>query len=127
MRKNGPPELWCDFDGTLVTTRSKIDPRNWTKYPMDGVPEAAYFLGGVLGEGVDVAGIVSRRSAHFRSSVTRWALRDTGLDRYFTDPGNIVLAGSEENKGRFLVKRSRERTVGMLEDKPHHLGRVILG
>lgn len=127
MSKDSSPELWCDFDGTLVATRSKLDPRNWTKYPMNGMPGASYFLDGVSRSGVELAGVVSRRNARFRTSVTRWALKNVGLDRYFPREGSIVLAGSEERKGRFLVARSRERTVGMLEDKPDQLGKVMLG
>jgi len=121
------PELWSDFDGTAVGTTRKIDPRNWTKYPLPALHGYVAFLRGVQSAGVDIGGVVSRRpDILVRRFVTTRSVSKLGLSEFFGDHRQLVHAGSEEAKGRFLIERSRRTTVGMLEDKPHKLGSVLL-
>lgn len=122
------PELWSDFDGTAVKIAKKTDPRNWSKYPLPGVKGYADFLRGVHESGVEVAGIVSRRPNIFlRRLATSRSVSKLGYSEFFGSKNQIVLTGSEEAKGRFVVERSRETPVAMVEDKPHKLGSVLLG
>lgn len=122
------PRLWSDFDGTAVALARKMDPRNWTKYPLKGLPGFTDFLSGAIREGVDFAGIVSRRpDIAPRRWVTMRSIRVLGIAGHFSDAANVVLAGSEEAKGRFLVDESRNSVVGMVEDKPHRLGKILIG
>lgn len=122
------PRLWSDFDGTAVSVARKTDPRNWSKYPLRGLAGYVDFLRGVQAGGVEVAGIVSRRPNIFiRRIATGRSILKTGCAEFFTDKSQVVHAGSEMAKGRFVVEQSRASTIGMLEDKPHKLGAVILG
>jgi len=122
------PKLWSDFDGTAVALAKKTDPRNWSKYPLKGLVGYADFLRGVQSTGVEIAGVVSRRPDIFiRRMATARSITKLGLGELFTNAGQIVHKGSEEAKGRFVAEQSRETTVGMLEDKPHKLGAVLLG
>lgn len=120
------PELWSDFDGTGVEKLSKTHPFNWTKYPLKGIVGYPEFLLGVQDQGVEVAGIVSRRGS-FRRGVTTRSISRLKLNEHFDEVDRVVLAGSEEAKGRFVVGRSHERAVGMIEDQPHKLGPVMVG
>lgn len=121
------PRLWSDFDGTAVGLVGKADPRNWSKYPLPGIEGYAEFLTGVRASGVEVAGVVSRRpDILLRRMATARSITKLGFGEFFTRPEQIVLAGSEEAKGMFVVEQSRDTTTGMLEDNPHKLGAVLL-
>lgn len=122
------PRLWSDFDGTAVGIVSKSNPRNWSKYPLPAIEGYADFLRGVQSTGVEIAGVVSRRPDIFiRRMATARSITKLGFSEFFTHPDQIVHKGSEEAKGRFVAEQSRETAVGMLEDKPHKLGAVMLG
>jgi hypothetical protein len=120
-----PPQLWSDFDGTAVEGLRYYNPRNWTKYPLAGMPGYADFLRGVQSRGVEIGGVISRRP---NIAPRRWATASTvaklGLNEFF-NPYQIVLAGSEYDKGLFIAKESHKSPVGVLEDKPHRLARVF--
>ena len=119
------PQVWSDFDGTAVELTGAINPRNWLKYPLDLMHGYPDFLRGVQDEGVEVAGIVSRRP-ELRRWVTNRSIKVLGLDEFFWHPDQINLVGSERKKGQFVVEKSQLAPVGMLEDKPHKIGAVLL-
>lgn len=119
------PRLWSDFDGTAVGLVSKTNPCNWSKYPLSGIEGYADFLKGVASTGVEMAGVVTRRPDIFiRRMATARSITKLGFGEFFPA---VVHKGSEEAKGRFVAEQSRETTIGMLEDKPHKLGAVLLG
>lgn len=119
------PRLWSDFDGTAVGLVSKTNPRNWSKYPLSGIEGYADFLRGVASTGVEIAGVVTRRPDIFiRRMATARSISKLGFGEFLPA---VVHKGSEEAKGRFVAEQSRETTIGMLEDKPHKLGAVLLG
>lgn len=122
------PRLWSDFDGTAVAIARKTNPRNWSKYPLPGLAGYVDFLRGVQTSGVEVAGVVSRRPDILvrRLATTRSIVR-LGFLEFFGNSSQIVLAGSEEAKGRFIAEQSKNAPIGMLEDKPHALGKVLIG
>jgi len=128
MSRPSKPELWSDFDGTAVEIVSKFNPRNWSKYPLAGIPGYEEFLHGVLNEDVRIAGIISRRpNIAPRRYVTARSVGKLGLDRQlFIHPSQIVLTGSEEGKARHVVERSRDVRVGIIDDKPHRIGLALL-
>ncbi len=119
-------KLWSDFDGTAVALARKVDPRNWTKYPLKALPGFTDFLSGVIEGGADFAGFVSRRPG-VRRWVTMRSISKLGISSHFTNGQRLVLTGSEEDKGRFLTNESLDHVVGMVEDKPHQLGHVLIG
>ena len=122
------PKLWSDFDGTAVAIAKKTNPRNWSKYPLPGIEGYADFLRGVSSTGVEIAGVVSRRPDFFiRRMATARSIAKLGYGEFFPRPEQIVHRSSDEAKGRFLAEESRAATIGMLEDKPHKLGAILLG
>jgi hypothetical protein len=122
------PRLWSDFDGTAVGIAKKTNPRNWSKYPLPGIVGYADFLRGVQSTGVEIAGIVSRRPDMFiRRFATGLSVHTLGYQEFFDEPKKIVHAGSEKAKGQFVVEQSKATVIGILEDKPHKLGAVMLG
>lgn len=122
------PRLWSDFDGTAVALARKVDPRNWTKYPLRALPGFTDFLAGAIQGGVEFAGIVSRRpDIAPRRWVTARSISQLGISRHFSGLQRVVLTGSEQAKGGLLVAESRGSVVGMVEDKPHKLGAVLVG
>ncbi len=122
------PRLWSDFDGTAVVIARKSDPRNWSKYPLRGLAGYSDFLKGVQSTGVEIAGVVSRRPDIFiRRMATARSITKLGFANFFSRSEQIVHKGSEAAKGRFIAEQSRQTTVGMLEDKPHKLGAILLG
>ncbi len=122
------PRLWSDFDGTAVAIAKKSSPRNWSKYPLPGLDGYIDFLKGVHLTGVEIAGIVTRRpDISVRRLATARSIRKLGYADFFNRPEQLVHTGSEEAKGRFIAEQSRVTTIGMLEDKPHKLGSVLLG
>lgn len=121
-------ELWSDFDGTAVEIASTVNPRSWSKYPLAGLAGYNDFLKGVRSTGVDIAGVVSRRpDILIRRMATARSISRLGFTELPTKPEQIVHTGSEEKKGQFIAERSQEVSVGMLEDRPHRLGAVLLG
>lgn len=121
-------EVWSDFDGTAVEITGAANPRNWSKYPLAGLAGYNDFLKGIRSTGVGIAGVVSRRPDVFiRRMATAWSISRLGFTELPTRRDQIVHTGSEEKKGRFIAARSREVPVGMLEDRPHRLGAVLLG
>lgn len=119
------PEVWSDLDGTGVALVKKYHPRNWTKYPLRVIPGYTDFLGGLQQGGVDIAGIVSRRPAARRWVTTR-SIAKLGLEEFFPDTHRIVLAGSETGKASRIATRSYDRSVGVIDDKPHRIGKELL-
>src|SRR5690242_14183199 len=97
MSKERPAELWSDFDGTAVELVSPFNPRNWRKYPMEMIPGYREFLQTAKDEGLEIAGVVSRRH-ELRRGVTERAIADLGLDEFFHHPSQVVLAGSHVKK-----------------------------
>lgn len=120
------PKLWSDFDGTAVRLARGYDPRNWAKYPlpvMEGYPD---FLGGVQSKGVEIGGVVSRRPNIFvRRLATVKSIENLDLLDFFMGK-QVALEGSEEAKGKFVARQSRQTVVGMLEDKPHRHGVALM-
>lgn len=122
------PRLWSDFDGTAVGIARKVDPRNWSKYPLPATKGYTDFLRGVQATGVEIAGVVSRRPAMLaRQMATARSITKLGFSEFFTQPNQIVHTGSEEAKGQFVAEQSCISAIGMLEDKPHKLGGALLG
>lgn len=119
-------ECWSDWDGTGVKTPS-FNRRALNNHPFRGQPGYASFLEGVRTEGIDPAGIVSRRPDNllFRKA-TDFSVSWLGLRDFFPDNRNIHLTGSENRKSQFLIGRSILGPVGMLEDRPHNLGKALL-
>jgi hypothetical protein len=121
------PRLWSDFDGTAVEIVPKWNPRNWSKYPLAGIEGYKAFLTAVSDSGVEVAGVISRRpNIAPRRYVTARSISQLGLSRFFGEPSQQVLVGSEENKGDFLARESLKAPVGIIDDKPHRLGSAML-
>ncbi len=119
------PELWSDFDGTAVALVRKTNPRNWIKYPLPALTGYLDFLKGVQSTGIEIGGIVSRRPDIYpRRWATMRSIARLGMASYFGK--QVVLTGSETAKGQFVVERSRQTTVGIIEDKPHRLIEVLL-
>lgn len=121
------PRLWSDFDGTAVALTKKTNPRNWFKYPLPGIKGYVDFLTGVASTGVEIAGVVSRRpDVYFRRLATARSITKLGFSELFNQ-SQIVHAGSEVAKGKFVAEQTKIAPIGMLEDKPHKLGGVLLG
>jgi hypothetical protein len=118
-------ELWCDLDGTAVVLRSKWHPANWSKWPSPVMSGYLDFLEGVASEGVEIAGIVSRRPDIM---VRRWVTWITvhgpnhWLGNYFDMKTNVILAGSSKRKAEFVLRRAQTAKVALIEDKPHKVG-----
>lgn len=122
------PKLWSDFDGTAVAVVRKINPRNWSKYPLPSIAGYSDFLRGVRASGVEIAGVVSRRPDILaRRMATSRSITKLGFSEFFGKRDQIVHAGSDSAKGRFVARQSEASAIGMLEDKPHHLGSIIIG
>jgi hypothetical protein len=120
------PKLWSDFDGTAVKKYSARNPRNWSKYPLPGIDGYSDFLQGVKNTGVEFGGVVTIRKELVRSGATNRSIKKLGY-RSLIGPDSVVYAGNETNKGKFVAEKSIETTVGMIDDKPHKLGKFILG
>lgn len=126
MAEQPRPRLWSDFDGTAVEIVGKVNPRNWSKYPLAGMPGYVDFLRGVRNSGVDVAGVVSRRPNILpRRFVTARSVAQLGLGEFF-EPSQLVCAGSEAAKGQFVVEQSAEARVAIVDDKPHRAGQAVV-
>lgn len=122
------PVLWSDFDGTAVEIARRTQPRNWSKYPLPMVQGYADFLQGASDGGVEIGGVVSRRPDIFvRRYATMRSVSRLGLQQFFPDKSQLVHAGTEQAKGAFVAHQAETRVVGMLEDRPHLLGAVLLG
>jgi hypothetical protein len=119
------PRLWSDFDGTAVRKFGTSDPRNWTKYPLPGIPDYLEFIKGVQSAGVEFAGVVTKRKRVVRQLVTNMSLNQLGYSDIIK-PNMVEYAGTEERKGYFIALKSTEGAVGMIDDKPHKLGIAIL-
>lgn len=120
--------LWSDFDGTAVETLGPLNPRNWLKYPLEGISGYDDFLEGAQETGVELGGIVSRRPDILpRRFVTARSIADLGLEHFFPAADQRVLTGDEARKGSFVVEEARKgRPVGFIDDKPHRAGPAIL-
>ncbi|HEY5668096.1 MAG TPA: hypothetical protein VIR03_02920 [Candidatus Saccharimonadales bacterium] len=121
------PELWSDLDGTAVVKLSKLNPRNWLKYPLGAIAGYEDFVRGVGKAGVRMGGIVSIRPDILpRRLVTRRSMRQHGYDQLFPRSDQVILAGSEAEKARHLIERSREAPVCMIDDNPQHIGEALV-
>lgn len=121
------PELWSDFDGTAVVKKGKFNRHNWRKYPLPLIPGYVDFMRGIQSHDLQVAGIVSRRpDMSQRRRVTARSIAELGLDEFFASPEQIVLKGSEEAKGHFVLERSRKKPVALIDDRPDKFGTVVL-
>lgn len=122
------PVLWSDFDGTAVAIAKKTNPRNLSKYPLPEMRGYANFLQGFASTDGEIAGVISERPDTFiRRMATARSIAKLGYGNFFPRRDQIVHMGSEEAKGRFVAEQSRKTTIGVLEDKPHKLGAVLLG
>lgn len=83
------------------------------------------FIRGVHDSPAPVAGAISRRP-RIRRKVTDLTIEGMGLADIFGDKSKVILAGSEEAKADFLVDRSRDKPLGMADDKPHKLGMAMV-
>lgn len=136
MLERATPEVLFDFDGSLVhLAKRSVSLQNALKYPMYARIESDRFIKGLASTGVEVGPIVSRRPRIGRKFVTRKALSDTGLLRWFPDRDDVVLAGSvhpgrfrqsEERKAEIVLAHNESRVVGMIDDKPDKLGKLLL-
>lgn len=121
------PELWSDFDGTAVGIKGKIDPRNWTKYPLPVIDGYADFLKGFGDYGGRIAGIVSRRpDIAPRRLATHRSIAKLGLQAYFGDPSKVLLTGSETTKAAHVLGEAAHARVGLIDDKPHRVGAEMI-
>lgn len=136
MLERATPEVLFDLDGTLIHLAERpYGVQNALKYPMYAKPEAHRFIQGIASTGTDIGPIISRRPRFGRTMLTRRTMRDTGLSRWFSAKSDIQLAGSihpakfkqsEELKAQRVLEHSKRRVVGMVEDKPDKLGRLLL-
>lgn len=119
--------FWSDFDGTAVAIASKADPRNWSKYPLRGLDGYVDLLEGVISTGVHFEGVVSRRPNILpRRLVTHRSISKIGMGHLIEDPKSVVLTGSETAKAQHVMVHSQERTIGLIDDKPHRIGVELL-
>lgn len=125
MTKKRAPTLWSDFDGTAVKKYGSRNPLNWTKYPLPALPGYLDFMRGVQHTGVALGGVVTIRKEFFRRHLTELSIRKLGYGGIIL-PSSVEYAGSEKGKGRFVAEQSRKGVVGMIDDKPHWVGKVIL-
>lgn len=136
IRERATPEALFDFDGSLVHLANRnISLQNALKYPMYARIESDRFIQGVASTGVEIGPIVSRRPRIGRTFVTRRTLTDTGLSRWFPAQDDVILAGSihpgkfrqsEERKAGVVIDHNVDRVVGMIDDKPDKLGKLLL-
>ncbi len=121
------PRLWSDFDGTAVQLAKKSQPRNWAKYPLPIMEGYIDFLRGVKSKQIDIAGVASRRpNIYLRRLAMVKSIQHLGMMEFFPRGDQLALAGSEKAKGGFIAEQSRRSIVGMLEDKPHELGKSLI-
>lgn len=125
-----PPRLLTDFDGTVVEKLNPANPLHWRrnlrKYPLAGMEGYVEFLGGVQSTGVEIGPVVSKRAERLRRGKTTRSISDLSLSEFFGRPDQVILAGSEKEKGRVVAEQSLLRAIGMLEDSPHKLGKSLL-
>ncbi len=123
------PHLWSDFDGTAVEiARARyINPKNWAKMGLRVLPGYIDFLRGVQDAGVQIDGVVSRRPDVWpRRFATQFAINYQDLYPFFDPPARVVLTGSEERKASVLVNQAWRHPIGVLEDKPHKIGPMLI-
>lgn len=121
------PVLWSDLDGTAVVKKGKFNKHNWRKYPLPLIPGYVDFMRGVQAQDLHVAGLVSRRpDMAQRRRVTARTIAELGLDEFFDLPEQVKLTGSEKAKGLFVLERSRQTPVALVDDQPHKFGKVLL-
>ncbi len=125
-------QFWSDFDGTAVEDLNNKNPLHWRrnvlKTRLKGLAGYVEFLQGIQHQGVEVAGIVSRRpDIAIRRNATARSIAELGLGDFFRHPEQIVLTGSEQGKADHVVKQSRDVNIGIIDDKPHRIGPALLG
>lgn len=114
-----------DFDGTAVRKYPKRNLRSWSKYPLAGIPGYADFVAGVQETGISLDGVATVRKKWLRRFVTERSVLKLGYgDIIF--PGSVRYAGNEEEKGRMIANETKRGVVGMIDDKPHKIGKVLL-
>lgn len=122
----GEPRLLSDFDGTAVEVVSRLNPRNWLKYPLPMRDGYLDFLDGVNSAGVEIRGVVScRPNMAVRRMATHRSIAKLGLDRYFNED-NVVHATREVVKAGVLIANSLEGPTGTIDDRPHKIGRALM-
>lgn len=121
------PELWSEFDGTAFKKYGVADPRQWFDRPARPVPRYGEFLQGVIGANVTVAGILSRRADSYEQRLgANKSLADAGLLAYYGSNQPVRLVGSDEAKGQILAQESQKTTVGLVDDRPHEIGIIVV-
>lgn len=124
-----PTALWSDFDGTAIKiARARyINPKNWLKTGLAGLPGYRDFLDGARDGGLEIAGVVSRRpDIAIRRYTTQLAINYQDLHPYFDPPAQVVLTGNEEAKAMHLVNEACDNPVAMIDDKPHKIGALLI-
>ncbi len=122
-----PIELWSDFDGTAVATYKYNIWKKVTKLGLPLIDGYKDFLDGVKLEGVDVAGVVTRRpDILIRRYATQKSIAEHGLAEYFSQDNPVIYAGSETKKAQHMIDRSSEVKFGLIDDRPQRVGREIL-
>lgn len=120
------PRAWFDLDGTIIQIVSGV--KNMTKSSrMPLIEGIGDFAQGVREGCVSIDGIVTRRRPLWRTGVTRRTVNRYGLREMLGQDIQVKLMSDEPRKGAFLVARSLERPIGMVEDRPQKLGGVLLG
>lgn len=120
--------LWSDFDGTAIKIARApyINPKNWLKTGLAGIPGYRDFLDGAIEGGLAIGGVVSRRpDIAIRRYATQLAINYQDLYPYFDPPSQVVLAGSEEAKAGHLVYETYAKPVAIIDDKPHKIGALL--
>jgi len=121
------PELWSDLDGTAVAKFPKTNIRNWFKYPLPIIPGYRDFLRGFQSDDEGRLGnIVSIRPDFWpRRLATRMTIERSGIEAFYPMK-NVILAGSERAKAIQVVNAAGVGLVGMIDDKPHKIGKSLL-
>lgn len=120
-------EVWSDFDGTIIESIPTNNITSWMRRPMGGIAGYEDFLRGIQLAEVSVEGVISRRpDSDLWQYFTQRSMARQGLGGYFRD-ATVHLLASERAKAEWVIDRSRDRVVGIIEDRPHRLGASLLG
>jgi hypothetical protein len=121
--KSQETRLWTDLDGTAV---AGMDLRDLPKRPLRGMPFFIEFMRGVNSqETIDVAAILTMRPS-ILNPYTSYEIRKFGLDEFFPDKSQVIHARGDTGKAKYIVDRSNEANVALIEDSVHLVAPKIL-